>query len=191
MNNNRITIIFTLLFSTLSLISFSQQFSFGPKVGVNFTNVAQHSTMSAGADAGLFFRVGESFYFQPEVCYSFKSSTFKDAFDELEENFDLKTHTLDIPLLFGYKFFNNPNFNFRIFIGPRLGVLIGSTVHNENSDLGKVQIGGQVGFGIDVWRFTIDLKYDYSGNKYNGTSENDTWFKQNMFNLALGFKIVK
>lgn len=175
--------LFLIFFSFLTYSGFSQ-FTLGPKVGLNYTNIIGHSDYRAGMDAGIFMRIGTFFYFQPEFDYSFRSSNFKSAYDEIENNFRLKTHNFDIPLLIGFKFFSAPNFNFRVFIGPRIGVLIDNSL--ENNSMKTVQIGGQAGIGIDIWRFTLDAKYDFSGNKYEGTS--DEWWKQNMFNFALGFK---
>lgn len=183
-----------ILLIVLATPGFSQ-FTFGPKVGVNLSNVFNQdnikSNINVGFDAGIFLRIGDAFYFQPEVNYSFRSATFKDAITEIEDNFKLKTHNLDIPLLLGYKFINNPNFNFRLFIGPRLGVLIDNSLDSNTDFLGKVQIGGEAGIGIDFWRFTFDVKYDFSANKYNNVTNSSSWLMQNMFNVALGFKILK
>jgi hypothetical protein len=146
--------------------------------------------MKPGFDAGIFFRFGRSFYFQPELDYSFRSSTFKTALSELKENARLKNHYLDIPLLIGYKIVDGPNFNFRVFIGPRLGILVGNkSSWKKDEALGTVQIGGRTGIGIDFWRFTLDVNYDFSASKYNSIPVK--WWKQNMVNIALGFKIIK
>ena len=165
------------------------QFTLGPKIGVNFTNFVEYTDFNSGMDAGLFMRLGQRFYFQPEFDYSFRKSIFKDGFEEIKQNFDLKTHFFDIPLLIGYKFVSLKNFNFRVFVGPRLGFMINNSLE-EYDALKTMQIGGQAGIGIDVWRFTFDVKYDFSGNRYESQND-DSWWKQNMFNIALGFKIFK
>ncbi|MEG1556140.1 MAG: porin family protein [Bacteroidales bacterium] len=169
----------------------SAQFTMGPRVALNFTNFQKESKMQPGFDAGLFFRVGKRFYFQPEVNYSFKSSTFKDAVNEVETNYKLKNHYLDIPLLLGFKIVNKNNFNFRLFIGPRMGILL-SKNFPTNYESGTLQWGGEAGLGIDFWRFAFDFKYDFSSNKVkNISAESATYWKQNMFVLSLGFKIFK
>ena len=184
------SVVLCVFLSIASMTAFSQ-FTFGPKVGANFTNILNYTSIQPGMDVGIFFRLGESFYFQPELDYSFRSSSFKEDYEEIATHFKLKTHHLDIPLLFGYKFISNPNFNFRVFIGPRLGILVNSSLKESGKDpLSTAQIGGQLGVGVDVWRFTIDLKYDFSGSKYKSLVSN-SWWKQNMFNLAFGFKILK
>lgn len=186
----KIAVLFAFL--SLSMISFAQV-DFGVKAGVNFSNTVDRTTMQPGFDVGVFLRLGSPFYFQPEVNYSFRSSSFSDAFDEISDNFDMKTHNLDIPLLFGYKFINHDNFNFRVFIGPRVGVLISNNYNNQsdNNPFNLMEYGGQVGIGIDFWRFMLDVRYDFSTRKYDSILNNSTWLKQNMINISLGFKIVK
>ncbi len=187
-----IKFIFVNILFLLTTFSGFSQFTFGPKIGVNFSNVINESSMKPGFDAGVFLRIGRSFYFQPELDYSFRSSTLSGAIDELQENTRLKNHYFDIPLLLGFKFINNPNFNFRVSIGPRLGILLANNIDVSKSDnpVGTVQIGGRTGIGVDVWRFTFDVNYDFSASKYNSASTS-TWWKQNMINIAVGFKILK
>lgn len=189
----KINFLFILLF--LSVTGFSQaNFDLGVKTGVNFSNTVNKSTMQAGFDLGLFMRIGSPFYFQPEVNYSLRSSTFKEAFeDEISSNFQMKTHNLDIPLLFGYKFANRENFNFRVFVGPRVGVTMGNNYNNktDHETFNIMEFGGQCGIGIDFWRFMLDVKYDFSTKKYDPVSGTASWLGQNMINISLGFKIIK
>jgi hypothetical protein len=167
------------------------QFTFGPKVGVNFSNFIDKTTMNAGIDAGVFFRVGNNFYFQPEVEYSFKSSDFKSAWKEVEHLRKIKTHNINIPLLVGYKFVNRENFKFRLFIGPRLGLMIDDNYSKNTNPLGIVQLGGRAGVGFDIWRFTLDAGYDFSASQPNPDFSSNTWWKQNMVCISVGFKILK
>jgi hypothetical protein len=178
------------LFIAITAMGYSQ-FTLGPKVGINFSNISQKTEMKLGFNAGFFFRIGTSFYFQPEVDYSFRSSTLKGVLGELQEDARLKNHYIDVPLLVGYKFVDNPNFNFRAFIGPRLGILISTNVQTSknNSPIGKVQIGGRTGIGIDFWRFMFDVSYDFSASKDKYASSK--WWQQNMIDISLGFKILE
>ncbi|MDL2307975.1 PorT family protein [Bacteroidales bacterium OttesenSCG-928-B11] len=185
---------FLLIITLISMTAFSQV-SLGIKGGVNFSNSTDLNTsMKTGGDAGIFLRLGDPFYFQPEVNYSFRSSSFKNLLDvELPNNFDLKTHNLDIPLLFGYKFLDYENFNFRVFIGPRIGVMLDNNFNKETHHdyFTLMEYGGQFGIGIDFWRFTLDFKYDFSTKKYEPILLDEQWLKQNMFNISIGFKFIK
>lgn len=170
------------------------QFSLGLKVAGNYTNFIKLSEFDLGGDAGIFMRFGDRFYFQPEANYSFRSTTFKGVASEIDNNFKLKQHFIDVPLLLGYHFIDNENFKFHIFLGPRLGIQI----HDNQDEMGsialsnqKMQWGGQIGVGFDFWRFTLDARYDISGNKYSIDGGDSETMRQNMIVLSLGFKIVK
>ena len=179
------TFFLVLFLSVLSIPAFSQ-FTFGPKAGVNFSNLHKTTEFGAGADAGLFFRVGKRLHFQPELTYSFRTTSFMSSFypdaSDVAVAHKIEMHSLNLPLLLGYKIVNNPNFKLRTVIGPRLGLFL-----DEVTQSGDVQIGGQAGIGIDAWRFTFDFRYDFSGTNYH----RNLWMEYNMFNLDIGFKIFK
>ena len=158
-------------------------FTGGIKVGINFSNYIGKSTMQPGGEAGIFLRAGRSFYFEPSFMYSFRSTNFDDLKNELEESFEVGQHFIDVPLLFGYKFVNNKNFNIRLFIGPRVGFRLGSDYDNFEDAVGFAQWGAQAGIGIDFWIFTFDAKYDISASKFKQYDEKTFW-KQNMVNLV-------
>lgn len=165
-------------------------FSLGIKAGVNFSNYISESNLEPGADAGIFLRAGKRLYFQPEVLYSFRTSTLNDMVDEVQQNIDMHEHYIDIPLFLGVKIVNKENFNLRIFLGPRVGLRVGSSYSDIDSLLGYAQWGGRAGIGIDFWRFTLDFSYDISASKFKNY-ESDTFWKQNLIGASLGFKIVK
>ena len=190
------------IFTTLSLFILifafapiaNAQFSLGIKVAGNYSNYIDRSDFFYGGDAGIFMRLGDRFYFQPEVNYSFRSSNLKEIVTEVSDNIRLKQHFVDVPLMLGYHFIDNENFKFHIFLGPRIGVRIGSNI-DEIADLDmsnqRMQWGGQLGVGLDFWRFTLDARYDFSANKFMLSDQSTGMWKQNMVILSLGFKIVK
>ncbi len=186
-----------LLMFVLVLATFQAQaqFSMGIKVAGNATNYMKISDLDAGVDAGIFLRMGDRFYFQPEVNYSFRSTKLHDMIAEYDENVRMKQHFIDVPLLLGYNFINNENFKFHLLAGPRVGVRVGSNLDeaalSSVNEAGKTQFGGQFGLGIDFWRFTFDARYDISGNKFKEISGDPDFWTQNMIVLSLGFKIVK
>ena len=118
------------IFTTLSLIVLifafapraNAQFSLGIKVAGNYTNYMDRSDFFYGGDAGIFMRLGDRFYFQPEVNYSFRSTNLREIVTEVSDNIRLKQHFIDVPLLLGYHFIDNENFKFHIFVGPRTGI---------------------------------------------------------------------
>ena len=176
----------TLLFSAKAQSSFS----LGINAGVNFSNYISESNLEPGADAGIFFRIGRTVFFQPEVLYSFRTSSFNEMVDEVRQNIDIQEHYIDIPLFIGFKIVNKENFNLRLFLGPRVGLRVGSDYNDIDSLLGYAQWGGRAGLGIDFWRFTLDLSYDISASKFKKPNADDFW-KQNLISASLGFKIIK
>ncbi len=168
------------------------QFSFGVKTAWNTVSLDNFQDFSGGFDLGAFFRIGRAFFFQPEVNYSFRNTDFQHIIGEFRENYRMRQHFLDIPLLIGHHFLNNSNFKLHFLVGPRVAVLINnhllqaSTVSDVASHL---QWGGQIGLGIDVWRFAIDGRYDISADKT--TTDSSKARLQNMFVVSLGFKFIK
>ena len=168
------------------------QFSLGLKVAGNAANYIKLTERNFGLEAGVFMRLGQNFFFQPEVNYVLKSSTLKDAVEEISSNVRLKQHYIAVPALLGYHFINNENFKFRLTLGPRFDFKIADNFQDSNWKTGVVQWGAQVGAGIDFWRFALDFNYCFSVDKFQNTStavSNNQY--QNMFILSLGFKIVK
>ena len=184
-------LIFLAVFGLSASVSDAQSsFSFGIKAGANLSNFIKETDFEVGADAGIFFRAGKIFYFQPEVLYSFRSTTFDGILDEAGENIKAKNHHIDIPLLLGFKIGSRENFNFRIFFGPRVGLRVGSDCTDIDSLIGYAQWGGRAGIGFDFWRFTLDFAYDISATKFKEYDDKTFW-TQNIISASLGFKIVK
>ncbi len=180
------------LLNLTTVFTSQAQFSLGLKVAGNAANYKDLTKMNIGLEAGLFMRLGNGFFFQPEVNYVFKSSTVLAAVDEFQDNIKLKQHFISVPALLGYHFINNENFKFRLTIGPRFDFKISDNTGNNNWKTSPVEWGGQVGAGIDFWRFALDFSYNISADRFrnNVTSETQTKLA-NMFILSLGFKLVK
>lgn len=168
------------------------QFSIGVKVAANTMNYKQTTSNKLGADAGVFLRFGKSFYFQPEVNYSFKSSTFSDMVQEFSTNSQLKQHFISVPALLGYHFINNDNFKFHLTLGPRFDFKIADNIEGSNWQTNNLQWGGQFGIGFDFWRFTLDLSYCIALDNFHNTTTNSQQTKPvNIFTTSLGFKFIK
>lgn len=202
-------IILTLCFALCSIALFGQ-FNVGIKAGLNLSSLKVGGSNSLisyevgpGFDAGVFLRIGKKLYVQPEVLYSLKTTTpdFEDIQDEIFENDEdnQKFQTLDIPILVGYKIYDGDDIKFRGFLGPRFGFALrnslGANIDGVWADVksGTFDFAGQVGVGVDLWRFTVDLMYDYTfTNGYRATIdevEMKTHFST--FKFCVGFKILK
>ena len=181
-----------LLINVMTLSTANAQFSIGIKGAVNAANYMNLTKKKIGWEAGVFMRMGDRFYFQPEVNYVFKCSSILDVVDEVSSNIQMKQHYIAVPALLGYHFINNENFKFHLTIGPRFDFKIADNMGESGWQTNTVQWGGQVGIGIDFWRFTLDVSYCIAADrfKYTTTSEPNTKMT-NMFLASLGFKFIK
>lgn len=170
------------------------QFSLGVKGGVNFSKVNAdnlNSSTVAGYQAGLFARIGNSVYLQPEL---YMSSTGGKFSDNNGNNDNVRFTKLNVPLLLGFKF-GSDNLNFRIMGGP----IYSYNLNTDNTfsanfnaayiDFGHYNnstLGIQGGAGIDIGPITTDVRYE------GGLSDVNKSFgqRQNLWALSVGFKFL-
>lgn len=198
-----LTLMFVLLTSSLVAQNrlLDTRFTFGPKVAFTMTELSFNknftSNFQSGFDAGLFFRFGSRFHFQPEIYYSFQDcSSFPNVISNIQVNLAIKTHYIQMPLLFGVSAINRTHFKLRVFVGPKVGYLLKTDegIHlldNSNQELlSDFIFGGLVGVGFDIWRFTLDAGYNFlfSENLNVNSLVPESYLKTNMFSFTIGFK---
>lgn len=198
-----LTLMFVLLTSSLVAQNrlLGAKFTFGPKVAFTMTELSFNkdftSNFQSGFDAGLFFRFGSRFHFQPEIYYSFQDcSSFPNVISNIQVNLAIKTHYIQMPLLFGVSAINRTHFKLRVFVGPKVVYLLKTDegIHlldNSNQELlSDFIFGGLVGFGFDIWRFTLDAGYNFlfSENLNVNSLVPESYLKTNMFSFTIGFK---
>ena len=185
--------------------------TFGPKIGLNIsklpTQIKDVTSLKTGnvygLNAGLFVRLSiKKFYIQPEVYFSMKGGNI--SYDSLlwHGNKDIKLNTIDIPVLIGFKAFDAKLFNLRVMAGPVLSIPLNKSVSetftysnlshpsntvNQNSFKNSLW-AIQAGLGIDVFMFTFDFRYEWGLTKIY--DQNNVTFRNNMFYLSLGWKIL-
>ena len=101
-----------------------------------------------------------------------------------------------MPLLFGVSAINRTHFKLRVFVGPKVGYLLKTDegIHlldNSNQELlSDFIFGGLVGFGFDIWRFSLDAGYNFlfSENLNVNSLVPESYLKTNMFSFTIGFK---
>ncbi|MGQ1909823.1 porin family protein [Marinifilum sp. RC60d5] len=184
------------LFSTAMFAQLSSPISLGLHAGLVSTKMDSKipgaTTIKDKADNGMmlgaFLRVNlNKWYLQPELNYvSRKSEVVYNG-----ESGDVKTKSMDIPILLGYKLVKLPAFKLRAFAGPVASFNIddsfSATLKNQfqNEDLKGAVWNAKVGAGVDVWKLTFDVDYEF------GLSDVSSEFlkKNKMFNVTLGFKL--
>ncbi len=185
------------------------QIDLGAKAGLNISNfksseiltqeysINPAATGSLGYHAGAFLRVSLfGVFVQPELIFTSISSEFT------VENISTATEQLakqtigrvDVPVLLGAKLGN-----LRIELGP-----VGSVIISDKSELKKISgyeekiksatVGYQLGGGFDIWRFSIDCRYESNLSRLgdhidtgSGQIKFDSRAKQLIFSLGFMF----
>jgi hypothetical protein len=184
------------------------QFSIGPKIGFNTseltTNLDQISTdMQSSFNFGAFARFGKKFYLQPEVNYLTSGGVFKKpAIDDVNPiNQTVEMKSIEIPVIVGWRIINFGIGNIRILAGPSASIVTNTTVSTsdpdnflnpiEEADVSDLNWGFNMGAGVDVLMFTLDVRYQMGLNEViQKVDEFDFYSKNNLFAVSLGWKIL-
>ncbi|WP_018342112.1 outer membrane beta-barrel protein [Cytophaga aurantiaca] len=181
------------VFAVISNANAQKIFTFGPMVGYT-TSTLDNSTFtnnSAGSGYALggFLRFDiKKWYLQPNVYYLSSSSSF----DHNQSTTDAHLKSVNADLLLGYRIFKFTDLTYiRVFAGPSysninsLKYKNGDPTLNPNYSSDNVLLN--VGAGIDVWKFTFDLKYQRGLTDIDNTSNS---MHTNAFLITAGFKIL-
>jgi len=183
----------------LSIATFAQ-FTIGPKVGftmsklkaTNFAEVVEEA--KSGFQFGAFARFGNKLYVQPEIMFVTKGGTL-DVTDVGKSTVNLKT--FQIPVLVGYTLLNLNVVNLRIMTGPAISFVTNKEIEIKegdefitDSDLKDAIWSFHLGAGVDVFMFTLDVRYEWGlNNIYAGAKESGD-IKSNLWNISLGWMIL-
>ena len=142
---------------------------FGIKAGLNynangnyFESIeanAKHPDRNVGFHVGLYGKIGDRFYFKPEVVYSQTKSDYgNDA---------LKMQKIDAPLLIGAKIIGPVS----VFAGPSLQYILdsefdGISIKDLENDF---TVGANFGIALNFNGFGVDVRYEKGLSKNYGT----------------------
>ncbi len=194
----KIILLFTFVIFTSAAFA---QISFGPKIGYNTSKLSIDksdikSDLKSSFQFGAFLRLGTKIYVQPEVNWVTEGGIFKPSSLSFED--DIKLKTIQIPFLIGAKVFDLKIANLRVFGGPSASIVTEKTLERTGdlvNDLGVDNIedliwGLQIGAGVDVLMFTLDVRYNIGLTKVIGQVDGISYdSKTNGFNVSLGWKI--
>lgn len=174
-------------------------FTIGPKVGANFSNFSAEqdiikSEIKSSLSFGVFARLGNKLYLQPELMFmNRKGDISSSEFPGSTNSIHIKT--VDIPVLIGARIMDAKIFSIRAMAGPVASVVVNKDISSTNWDsaIGKDDIrnanfGVQVGAGVDVLVFTLDLRYEFGISNFS--KQEGISLKNNMFVVGLGWKIL-
>ncbi|PWJ42760.1 outer membrane beta-barrel protein [Sediminitomix flava] len=196
MNSHFKAIIFGGILYLLSNFSFAQaRFSLGIHGGVTGVSLANvedfESQNKVGSMIGGFFRVGNRFYLESGFDYYKNETTYEDPMRQLKT--DLKFSSINVPILLGFKLANGDSFNFRIFAG--------GSIHNirdledndffDEDDLQSTYGMLNIGLGADIWRFTLDFKFEQAFDDFFEFQSVNLDGKLIRFTGTIGFLFIK
>ncbi len=205
------------LFFAFTIILFANaayaQFILGAKGGVNISkvytdagslksNYQQSLETKTGFNVGLYARVGDKFFLQPEVLFATKGGKV----DVIPTNggtpfrVDIKTNNLDIPILLGVKVLDK---RIRIMAGPvaslklsedkKFAEQLKAITGDVNSAFENSTFGYQAGIGFKLLGLDFDIRKDGSLSEISSAKfGNDAKFNQRLsgWQFTVGFKII-
>ena len=204
-----LTSLFLFLFIFTTTLS-AQWFSFGMKGGYSTILKQKQSyketfnisgNLQNGFHLGLYMRMGRTWYIQPEALFNYYncSSTINYENKNIFENKKYQINTLDIPVLLGVNLANTRMFKMRVMVGPKFSFNIGSTtdvLNDFNSftqTLRNTRLGLDCGIGFDIWRITLDVRYNLVQDLYKYQNLEGTTFNNkplHSIQASIGYRIA-
>lgn len=186
------------------------KFNFGVHAGLNISSLSTSlpdyfNKNYLGFRGGLFARVNfNKFYIQPEINFSQVGG--EGLFGNTPGRiYGSKANTLEIPVLLGFKLINLKVINLRAYGGGFWAwnmtndISVNDVVFPENNTsvtsekAGRYNGGLILGAGVDIWRFTLDARYQWGLANMFGTNtlfqDARAGFQYGTFNVTLGVKI--
>ena len=198
------------LISLICLLAFPliAQIDFGPKAGLNLTNITadaltddyhikSNNGSQIGYHAGVFLRASMvGIFIQPELLFTSVATeyTVTDVNTSLEKLANQRIGRIDIPVIVGAKLGT-----LRLGVGPVASFIVSeetdlTDIPGYESSLKSATFGYQLGGGMDIWKFGLDLRYEGSLSKLSdqiiigGEEFNfDSRAKQLIFSLSFRF----
>ena len=181
------------LFCLFSVVTMAQSFpiSIGIHGGWNDTKIKVKDLKvesHGGYMFGAYVRVNfGKIYLEPALNFAHKETQAKDKATNEKRN--LKYSSIDIPVMVGYYLLKLPVVKLRGFVGPVASFITKDVkikgLSKDYFDTDKMMWNGKVGAGVDVWKVTFDVDYEFGLKKFgDGVKAPST------VNLTLGFKII-
>jgi hypothetical protein len=197
---------------TFSIAAFSQGFEIGIKGGMNITaadvmkeaskdvKITNKNTFNGGVYGRLKIKL-IGIFVQPELVYNTRGYNFdiKEPITGTTINIKQQSNYLDVPVLVGLKMFKF----LRVYAGPNFQYLLTNEITGvddavalaidfKKTDMKKSNTGVQIGFGLDLSKFRVDVKYDFNPTdmgspfSYQGKEQ---LIKTSMVTIQLGYKL--
>ena len=195
-------IILSIMGLVLALPIKAQDLSMGVRAGFSRNSISSDFATLSSTDAVTGLTLGAymkfkvlGFFMMPEINYNQRGNDIKGFGTNT-------THNIDVPVLFGKQFFKvirvngGPNFQFQLANSQtQLNNYINQSKFND------FVLGLQLGVGLDVWKFSLDARYDmnlssagdivYVSNDIAKTVLKQYSSRANMFIFTLGYRLFQ
>ena len=195
---------------TFSIAAFSQGFEIGIKGGLNIAAASAVKDLVPGVDiaskntynGGVYGRLKIKLigiFVQPELVYNTRGYNFDITANGKTYNIKQQAYYLDVPVLVGLKMFKflrvyaGPNFQY-LLKNELTGVddVVALAIDFKKTDMKKANTGVQIGFGLDLSKFRVDVKYDFNptdmGSPFSYQNQVQS-IKTSMITIQLGYKL--
>ncbi len=172
------------------------QLSLRPQAGINFASFSEDLldgdwSSNVGFQIGADLQIGSTFYIQPGINFQSLRLTFEGT-----EDIDFTANRLNIPVLVGYKFFEQDSraFGLRLFAGPNLAIHVREDFDDaleglSGDDIKNADFSLLAGAGLDISIIFVDLAYKFGlGNAIEIESINEDT-NINVFLINAGIRI--
>lgn len=192
----RSTVLATLLLGGVTVAS-AQNFSWGPKVGMNVSTMSHMDAKAkVGFTAGVFgeLRTNDWFAVSAEALYSRQGVTdkYEDPFLGLTVKQRIKSHYLNVPVLANFYVTENLALKTGVQVGFCLGArgvekLDGvTTKYNVGGDFHTAEVAIPVGVSYDLGPIVIDARYNFG---VSHALQGGAWgSRNNVFQLTAGLR---
>ena len=195
---------------TFSIAAYSQGFEIGIKGGLNIAaasavkdlvpgvGISSKNTYNGGVYGRLKIKL-IGIFVQPELVYNTRGYNFDITANGKTYNIKQQAYYLDVPVLVGLKMFKF----LRVYAGPNFQYLLKNEITGvddvvalaidlKKTDMKKANTGLQIGFGLDLSKFRVDVKYDFNptdmGSPFSYQNQVQS-IKTSMVTIQLGYKL--
>jgi hypothetical protein len=154
-----------------------------------------------GLNAGFCvrFNLGD-WIIQPELVFSQRGGSFTDNLTG--KDVTNRMAYLEAPILVGYRPLSwlrlnaGPNFQYLLGAEDNTLAVAGRIITFRKEALQNLVLGVQLGVGIDVQRFSLDLRYDtnlsslgLNLNAFDGAGSQSASSRNNVWQIAIGYRL--
>lgn len=188
-------LLFAILFA--GVLNAQSFFSIGPKAGFTTTTLTTDKNQikeafDANLHGGVFMRLGNKVFLQPEVNFTTKGGIFSQ--NDIFHAREVELSTVEIPFLIGSKVIDLKAANLRIMLGPSMSFILDKDIvmreNFERIDAERIKDamwGIQGGVGLDVLMLTLDVRYEFGLS--NLSDIEGVEIRNSLFNVSLGWKL--